>query len=175
LLQKGRPEADIITVTRSADLLLAHGLFPEFPSLGVLLLILLVGGAGFACLATRRSTHLAGDGAPSEETGIVASSGKSWLRIPVVTLVACGVAAPLWLVPGIGVIAGIVLMPGWIVLWILVMTHVLPDHSETMSFVMMAAVSWVVWTASAMTIARIVAALRGDPPSHSTITSTRYH
>jgi hypothetical protein len=161
-------------VTGAAELLLAHGLFPEFPSLGVLACILLAGGAVFALVASRRSKHVAGDADPSATT-VGTSPGTSWLRIPVVTAIACGLAVPLWLVPGINVIASLVLMPGWIGLWMLLMSGVLPDHSEPISFVVMAAVSWVVWTASALIIARVVSSFRTDAPGDSTITSIRYH
>lgn len=174
-LQQGKFEADTTAVSTSAALLLAHSLFPEFPSLGVLLLVLLAGGAGFAFIASRRSGHVAGATDPSAVTDAVTTPGTSWLRIPLVTAIVSGLAALFSLVPGIGVIASIVLMPGWIVLWMLFMGDVLEDNLDIVSVVVMAVVSWVVWTASAMIIARVVASFRGDTPSDSTITSIRYH
>lgn len=144
-------------------LLLAHELFPSFPPFGVILVIILV-VSGLIALASRRGAGREAGSGPASISLRAASDSTSaeppepeeaeradrWepaLRIPFRTFALCAATVPLSFVPGLSFVAGIIQMPGFAVVYALMLSDVLPDDMGQLSFALLCAlIAWVCWT-----------------------------
>src|SRR5438093_9329172 len=131
-------------------LVLAHALYPEFPSLAVLLLIVLAVGSLIAVAAWKWRPGL-----PTAE-----SSSRLW-RVPVVAFVACAIAVPVSFMPGLDLLGSVVLMPGFMLCWPLGFQGLIPDNVGWSTAIMViGGFSWGFWTMAGLIISKIAGRFR---------------
>jgi hypothetical protein len=134
-----------------SDFLLAHALFPEFPSISALLLIVVVVGGLVAALAWRWRARAAR----------VEASAWPW-QVPVVAFIVCALAVPLSFMPLLDLLGSGILLPGYLLLWILAFRNVLPENAGVGTAIIIAGgFSWALWTAVGLIISSAINRFRG--------------